>query len=128
MKIENAIKKLSKYGKVQRNEVECWIERGNYIIGFLFNGEKNTCCEYTREKSVSSLTGFTPTGSLNGGYNHYDNLTQAIDYVLRMEKKEQEEENIPCVSCGRLDLPLHFNHQCPECFTPPEKAGSCNEN
>ncbi len=34
----------------------------------------------------------------------------------------EEDENIPCVKCGRINLPLHYNRQCPECFTPPEKS------
>ena len=107
MKIENAIKKLSKYGKIQENGSECWIERGNFVIGFLFNGKEFTCCEYTKRIGEGSQE------------RHYDNLSQAIDYVLRQEPYE----NISCESCGRTDLPLHYNHQCPECFTPPEKGG-----
>ena len=86
MKIENAIKKLSKYGKVQENGVEYWIERGNYIIGFLRNGETHICCEYT--KRISS----------EAPERHYDNLTQAIDFVLRQEALVTDENgaNIPC--------------------------------
>jgi len=52
MKIENAIKKLSKYGKVQENGVEYWIEKGKYIIGFLPNVETITCI-YAKEKLLS---------------------------------------------------------------------------
>ena len=26
--------------------------------------------------------------------------------------------NEPCRKCGRTDLPLHTNYQCPECHTP----------
>lgn len=26
-------------------------------------------------------------------------------------------DNVPCKKCGRLDLPLHFNMHCTECFT-----------
>lgn len=30
-----------------------------------------------------------------------------------MEKVK--EENIPCVACGRTDLPLHYNRRCVSC-------------
>ncbi len=119
MEIENAIKKLSKYGKVQENGVEYWVERGNYIVGFLPNPHPHGTTItyiYARENCYPSQ------------YNYYDNLTQAIDFVLKREQKEQEEEDMPCMRCGRRDLPLHFNYQCPECFTPPEKAGTYNDN
>jgi len=29
-----------------------------------------------------------------------------------------DEENAPCVKCGRKDLPLHTNYQCAECWPP----------
>ena len=111
MKIENAIKKLSKYGKIQENGCEYWIERGNFIIGFLPNPHPHgttSTCEYTKR-----IDGEAPE-------RYYDNLTQAINYVL----KQEPYENVACESCGRTDLPLHFNRQCPKCFTPPEKAGT----
>lgn len=33
-----------------------------------------------------------------------------------------EPENIPCVVCGRKDLPLHHDYKCPEC-SPIGKGG-----
>ena len=33
---------------------------------------------------------------------------------------DDEPENVPCRVCGRIDLPLHVNHLCPECFHCPE--------
>jgi hypothetical protein len=85
MKIENAIKKLSKYGKVEHNDHEWWIERSGYIIAFLQNGTSgNTCCEYTRPCHMHS------DSQSDYFVEHYhDNLTQAIDYVLRREKEKE---------------------------------------
>jgi len=34
----------------------------------------------------------------------------------------EKDEDIPCKRCGRTDLPLHYNYQCPECFTPIMKS------
>ncbi len=85
MKIENAIKKLSKYGTVQENGVEWWIERSGYIIAFLQNGTSgNTTCEYTRPAHLHS-----DSQSDYFVEQYHDNLTQAINYVLR---REQEKE------------------------------------
>ena len=30
---------------------------------------------------------------------------------------DAKDENVPCKTCGRIDLPLHYNRQCPECFS-----------
>ena len=38
--------------------------------------------------------------------------------LKELEKTIQElEGNVPCVVCGRRDLPLHYNRKYPECFT-----------
>ena len=31
---------------------------------------------------------------------------------------DPKDENFPCVKCGRTDLPLLTNHQCPDCCIP----------
>lgn len=30
-------------------------------------------------------------------------------------KDEEEVENIPCLDCGRTDLPLYTDYKCPNC-------------
>ncbi len=40
---------------------------------------------------------------------------------------EIEPENVPCQKCGRDDLPLHTNYQCPECHTPETRVISLQE-
>ncbi len=84
MKIKNAIKKLSKYGNIQENGCEWWIERPNFIIGFLPNGEENMTCPFTRRFN----------GTWYEDYRYYENLTQAIDYVLMEEMKQMCPEGL----------------------------------
>ena len=33
---------------------------------------------------------------------------------------EQDDENMPCVACGRTDLPLFTDYRCPNCHKPPK--------
>lgn len=40
----------------------------------------------------------------------------AMGFALNaIEQTEAEAENVPCATCGRYDMPLHQNLQCPEC-------------
>ena len=41
--------------------------------------------------------------------------------IFEVVVEEEEVENVPCVKCGRTDLPLHYNRECSECFTPKEE-------
>lgn len=43
------------------------------------------------------------------------------------EDDDEEPENVPCQKCGRTDLPLHTNYQCPECHTPVTRVISLDE-
>lgn len=84
MTIKNAIKKLSKYGKVQVNSVnEHWIEYKGYIISFFPNGScdpnNSITCEHTKRIGEKS----DPNSDYFPG-SFWPNLTQAINHVERM--------------------------------------------
>ena len=88
MTVQNAIKKLSKYGKVQKDGTNMYfIQYKGYIVSFRCNGadtpETSIVCEHTQryyEKS-DSMTDYFP-----GSY--WDNLTQAIKYVDNSFEKD----------------------------------------
>lgn len=39
----------------------------------------------------------------------------------KLDKHLESEENVPCIKCGRTDLPLHTNRQCADCGPWTEK-------
>jgi hypothetical protein len=43
-------------------------------------------------------------------------------YADTDEPEDDEPENVPCVNCGRTDLPLHTNGQCAECGPSEDDA------
>lgn len=46
-----------------------------------------------------------------------DISTAATEVVARgLTAHGDDAPNVPCVRCGRDDLPLHFNRRCPECW------------
>ncbi len=55
-------------------------------------------------------------------------LTDDWDVALTILKgtfgqpEEPDDPPIPCVKCGRIDLPLHENYQCAECWPPHDHA------
>ena len=82
MKLSNAINKLGKYGKVQKDETGLyWIAYKGYIVSFRANGDyddpnPSIVCEHTQryEEKADSQTDYFP-----GSY--WDSLTQAIKIV-----------------------------------------------
>lgn len=90
MTIKNAIKKLSKYGTVQKNGVnEHWIVYKDYIISFFPNGscdpDNSITCEHVRHVND------TPDHQADySGGSFFPNLTQAINYVLRTTESKRE--------------------------------------
>jgi len=48
-----------------------------------------------------------------------------MDLNYRIQKAKDKlskyNENVPCITCGRKDLPLHVNYECPECYEIPQK-------
>jgi len=83
MKLSNAIKKLSAYGKIQKDETGLYfIHYKGYIVSFRTNGsqdpENDIVCEHTQryDEKADSMTDYFP-----GSY--WDNLSQAINYVER---------------------------------------------
>ena len=41
---------------------------------------------------------------------------QTAVFLSLFATDDKEPENVPCVKCGRTDLPLHVNRKCPECY------------
>lgn len=90
MTIANAIKKLSKYGKVNRGRNgQYWAIIGNYKVSFTANGEdiptNSITCEHT------CRVGLEP--DYNTDYfpgTFWDNLTQAINAAIRWQASDNK--------------------------------------
>lgn len=83
MIIKNAIKKLSKLGKIERNEHEAWITLNNRVISFMANGRwddnSNIVCINVRGINDQD----DPTTDYSAG-SFYPTLASAIKIVQRI--------------------------------------------
>lgn len=78
-----------------------------------FKSKSGHCYESDSEKGIYHLIVHS---------NHCDLLRVKKENENILVWDDNDDECIPCKKCGRKDLPLHYNQQCPECFTPPEKS------
>lgn len=46
---------------------------------------------------------------------------QLIEVCGACDRPVSDIENVPCISCGRTDLPLHTNYRCGDCGIEPKK-------
>ena len=81
MKLSNAIKRASKFGKVQNNNGQYWVNYKGYVVSFHQNGriedDAATCFHTKRQGEESdSMTDYFP-----GVF--WDNLKQCFDHVDR---------------------------------------------
>ena len=79
-----------------------------------------------REELTQYIADYVLDGIEKGDYISNVTIEDAIDAFedgssnsgdrFKVEISIEEEENIPCVSCGEKSKPLHTNYKCPDCF------------
>lgn len=82
-----------------------YVPKGFYLLEELFVDEP----AMTLERFLSSL-------EIGKGYA----IREAGEFqvyvgVYGVNYPEKDIKNMPCVSCGRKDLPLHADYKCPNC-------------
>ncbi len=84
---------------------------------------KRVVCDHCGASSTAALESEDPiTVAREDGWAVCSDLGGGVG-VFRYEGGKDlcpgcQAINKPCKACGRTDLPLHVNEQCPECYVP----------